>query len=309
MKRLSIGRTGLEASSIVLGMMRIETLRDAEIDRLVRSALEAGINVIDHADIYGNQRHGCEARFGAAVKLTPSERDRVVLQSKAGIRDGYFDFSARHLTESVEGSLAALRTDYLDLFLLHRPDALMEPEEVALAFDSLHASGKVRHFGVSNHSAAQIELLRTAVRQPLSVNQVQLSVAHAPLIAAGLALNMQGLDQSVDRTGSLLDRSRREGMTLQCWSPFQKGFFEGTFIGDREGYPLLNDALEELAARHGITPTGVAVAWITRHPARMQVVVGSTRPERVRECVAGAGIELTREEWYRLFRAAGHVLP
>ncbi len=309
MKRIAIARTDLTVSPVILGLMRIGKMSDAEIRDLVGAGLDAGIDMIDHADIYGGSRHHCEARFGAAMQLTQADRERIVIQSKAGIREGFFDFSEEHILRSVEGSLRALRTDYLDVFLLHRPDALVEPEEVASAFDKLQASGKVRHFGVSNHSPGQIELLRTVVRQPLVVNQVQLSITHAPLVAEGIALNMAGLDQSIVRTSGLLDWSRKEGMTLQAWSPFQKGFFDGPLVGDRENLPELNDALDEIAAAHGVTPTGIAVAWITRHPARMQVVLGTTKPERVRECVAGAGVELTRPEWYRLFRAAGHILP
>ncbi len=309
MKRQAIARTDLTVSSVILGLMRIGEMSDEDIRALVGAALDAGINVVDHADIYGGTRHHCEARFGEAMRLSQAQREGIVIQSKAGIREGYFDFSAEHILRSVEGSLRALRTDYLDIFLLHRPDALVEPEEVASAFDKLHAAGKVRQFGVSNHSPGQVELLKTAVRQPLVVNQVQLSITHAPLVAEGVALNMAGLDQSVERTSGLLDWSRKEGMTLQTWSPFQKGFFDGVFVGDRESHPELNDALDEIAAIHGVTPTGIAVAWIVRHPANMQVVLGTTKPERVRECVAGAGVELSRPEWYRLFRAAGHILP
>ena len=192
---------------------------------------------------------------------------------------------------------------------MHRPDALVEPDEVASAFDKLQAAGKVRNFGVSNQTPGQIELLKASVRQPLIANQVQLSITHAPSIAQGVAINMAGLEQSVDRTLGLLDYSRKHGMTVQAWSPYQKGFFDGPFIGDRIAYPELNDALDELAGVHGITPTGVATAWITRHPARIQVVLGTTRAERVRESVAGAGVTLSREEWYRLFCAAGYSLP
>ncbi len=180
---------------------------------------------------------------------------------------------------------------------------------MAAAFDALHSSGKVRHFGVSNHTPYQVELLKTAVRQPLVVNQVQLSITHAPIIAAGVATNMQGLDQSVDRDNGLLDYARLNQITLQAWSPFQKGFFDGVFLGDRETHPELNDALDEIAEAHGITPTGVAVAWITRHPADMQVVLGTTKPDRVRESAAGSDVRLSRAEWYRLFTAAGYIVP
>jgi predicted oxidoreductase len=265
--------------------------------------------MFDHADIYGGSPHHCEARFGAAVRLTPAEREAIVIQSKAGIRKRFFDFSKEHILRAVDGSLAALQTDYLDILLLHRPDTLVEPEEVAEAFDILFAAGKVRHFGVSNQTPGQIELLKTAVRQPLLFNQVQLSITHANLIAQGVAANMAGLDQSITRDIGLLDYSRLQRMTLQAWSPFQKGFFDGVFLGDRVGYPELNDVLDELATTHGVTPTGIAVAWILRHPARIQVVLGTTNTTRVRESAAGADITLSREDWYRLFRAAGHSLP
>jgi predicted oxidoreductase len=195
------------------------------------------------------------------------------------------------------------------VLLLHRPDTLVEPEEVAAAFDTLKSSGKVRHFGVSNQTPGQIELLKSAVKQPLLFNQVQLSIAHANLFAQGIAANMDGLDQSISRDVGLLDYSRLKGMTLQAWSPVQKGFFGGSFIGDRKDYPELNDLLDTLAQKYAVTPTGIAIAWITRHPANIQVVLGTTKAERVRESAAGSDVHLTREEWYGLFRAAGHRLP
>lgn len=185
---------------------------------------------------------------------------QVVIQSKAGIRDGFFDFSREHILTTVDESLAALNTDYLDILLLHRPDTLVEPEEVEAAFDRLEESGKVRAFGVSNHTPGQVELLKRWVRQPLLVNQVQLSLTHAPIIAQGVAANMAGLDQSADRDNGILDYARLNDITLQAWSPFQKGFFDGVFLGDREHYAELNDALDDLAARYGVTPIGVAVA-------------------------------------------------
>jgi len=309
MKMYPLPRTGLSVSSVVLGLMRIAKMSKGEIQHLIGAARDAGVNVFDHADIYGGERHLCEARFGEAVSLTAAEREQVVIQSKVGIRKGFFDFSKEHILRSVEESLAALRTDYLDLLLLHRPDTLVEPEEVAEAFETLHSSGKVRHFAVSNHTPGQIELLKSAVRQPLIANQVQLSLTHAPLIAAGVAANMAGLDQSVDRDNGLLDYSRLNNMMLQAWSPFQKGLFNGVFLGDRDEYAALNDVIDDLASAYGVTPTGIAVAWITRHPARIQVVVGTTKPGRVAEAAAGSTVALTREEWYRLFIAAGHVLP
>jgi len=309
MKNYTVPNTPLTVSSVILGLMRIAEMTDAQIRALFDAAVDAGVTVFDHADIYGGERHRCEKRFGEAVTLSAADRGRISIQSKVGIRRGWFDFSREHILESVDGSLAALKTDYLDVLLLHRPDTLVEPEEVADAFETLHKAGKVRHFGVSNHTPGQIELLKTAVRQPLLFNQVQLSITHANLIAQGVAANMGGLDQSISRDIGLLDYSRLNGMMLQAWSPFQKGFFDGVFIGDRKNFAELNDVLDDLAAKYGVPPTGIAVAWITRHPANIQTVLGTTKAERVRESVAGSDIRLTREEWYRLFRAAGNKVP
>jgi len=309
MKTYQLPHTDVTVSSVILGLMRIPKMSNGEIQQLVGAARDAGINVFDHADIYGGEPHKCESRFGEAITLTAADRAQVFIQSKVGIRPGFFDFSKEHILRSVDESLAALRTDYLDLLLLHRPDALVEPEDVAAAFDILERAGKVRHFGVSNHTPGQIELLKRAVKQPLVANQVQLSITHAPLIAAGVAANMAGLPQSIDRDNGLLDYSRLHYMMLQAWSPFQKGFFDGVFLGDREKFAELNDAIDALAKAYGVTPTGIAVAWITRHPANIQVVLGTTKPARVKDAAAGSAVPLTREEWYRLFTTGGHILP
>ena len=241
--------------------------------------------------------------------LSPAQRESVFIQSKVGIRQGFFDFSKEHILESVDGSLAALNAEYLNILLLHRPDTLVEPDEVADAFDTLHAAGKVLNFGVSNHTPGQTELLKRSVRQPLIVNQVQLSITHAPLISAGVAANWLRLDQSIDRDNGILDYSRLNGVTLQAWSPFQKGFFDGVFLGDRENYGELNKVIDELATTYDVPPAAIAVAWITRHPANMQVVLGTTNIGRVQDSAQGSDLPLTREEWYRLFTAAGHILP
>lgn len=307
-KTLDLPQTDLSAPNILLGLMRIPDMTDEEIRTLVRTAIDVGVTMFDHADVYGGD-HLCERRFGEAMAFTPAERDAVIIQSKVGIHDGTFDFSTEHILASVDESLTALRTDHLDALLLHRPDALVEPDEVAAAFDALEASGKVRAFGVSNHTPYQVELLKRSVTQPLAFNQVQLSITHAALIAAGVASNMVALDQSIDRDNGILDYARLNGITLQAWSPYQAGFFTGTFIGDREHYAELNDALDDLAAQYDVTPTGIATAWITRHPADMQVILGTTKPERVREAAAGSELRLTRPEWYRLFTAAGHTVP
>ncbi|MEN0070421.1 MAG: aldo/keto reductase [Propionicimonas sp.] len=311
MKTFTLSGTDLVVPAVVAGMMRIQELPDADVRVLYDTAREAGIDFFDHADIYGSDPfHGCERRFAQALQLSAAERSEIVLQTKAGIiKDGpYFDFSHDHLVEQVDGSLAALGTDYLDILLLHRPDALVEPEEVARAFDELSAAGKVRHFGVSNHTPGQIELLKRSVDQPLVVNQVQLSITHAPLVTQGLAMNMATLDQSVDRTLGTLDYCRLNDITLQAWSPYQAGFFNGPFLGNPD-YPELNAVIDRLAAKYGVEPEGIAAAWITRHPAGMQVVLGTTTPARVRAAAAGSDVVLTRPEWYELTRAAGHTIP
>ncbi|MFE6235721.1 aldo/keto reductase family oxidoreductase [Cellulosimicrobium sp. NPDC057862] len=310
MKTFTLPGTDLVVPDVVLGLMRIQDKTDDEVRTLVRTARDAGITFLDHADVYGTDLHGCERRFAEAIDLSPSERAEWVIQSKAGIvREGpYFDFSSEHLVASVEGSLDALRTDYLDILLLHRPDALVEPEEVARAFSELHAAGKVRAFGVSNHTPGQIELLRRYVEQPIVANQLQLSITHAPIVAQGVASNMQGLDQSISRDSGILDYCRLHDITVQAWSPFQAGFFTGVFLGSEE-YPELNAVIDRLAARYDVPPIAIATAWITRHPARMQVVLGTTSPERVAGAALGSEVPLTRPEWYELFRAAGYTVP
>lgn len=310
MKTFTLPGTDLVVPDVVLGLMRIQDKTDDEVRTLVRTARDAGITFLDHADVYGTDLHGCERRFAEALALSPAERGEWVIQSKAGIvREGpYFDFSYEHLVASVEGSLDALRTDYLDILLLHRPDALVEPEEVARAFADLHAAGKVRAFGVSNHTPGQIELLRRYVEQPIVANQLQLSITHAPIVAQGVAANMQGLDQSISRDSGILDYCRLHDITVQAWSPFQAGFFTGVFLGS-EKYPELNAVIDRLAAQYDVPPIAIATAWITRHPARMQVVLGTTNPERVAGAALGSDVPLTRAEWYELFRAAGYTVP
>lgn len=299
------------APAVVAGMMRIRDKDDAQIRDLYAAARGAGIDFFDHADIYGGRMHLCEERFAEALRLTPSERDEITLQTKCGIvpADGAFDFSYEHILHQVEGSLKALGTDRIDVLLLHRPDALVEPEEVARAFDELESAGKVRAFGVSNHTPRQIDLLRTAVEQPIVANQLQLSLTQAPIIAQGVAANMTDADQSVTRdAGGVLDYCRINGITVQAWSPMQAARGAGSFVGSAD-HPELNAVLDRLAAKHGVTPTGIAVSWITRHPANMQVVMGTTTPERLRAAAEGADVVLSRAEWYELFRAAGHVVP
>ncbi|MGY0065827.1 aldo/keto reductase [Streptomyces sp. QTS137] len=316
MKTVPFGTTDTEVPNVVAGMMRIAGDSDEQIRALYTAARESGIDFFDHADLYGFNHPGggphlCERRFAAALRLTSSEREQITLQTKTSIvADPWsYDQSYEHIVTSAEESLKALGTDHLDVLLLHRPDALVEPEEVARAFDHLETSGKARAFGVSNHTPRQIDLLKTAVTQPIVANQVQLSITHSTLIAQGLSSNMAGFDDSITRDGGgLVDYARINRITLQAWSPFQKGFQDGVFLGS-EDHPELNAELDRLAAKYDVTPTAIAVAWITRHPAGIQVVLGTTRPQRVVDAAAGSDIPLSRSEWYRLIQAAGHNVP
>jgi predicted oxidoreductase len=310
MKTITLG-ADLVVPNVVLGIMRIADKTDDEVRDLVRTAREVGIDFVDTADVYGKELHGSDRRFADAMQLTSSERAALTIQTKCGIvREGpYFDFSYEHIIESVEGSLAALGTDYIDILLLHRPDALVEPDEVARAFDELEAAGKVRAFGVSNHTPRQIDLLKKSVKQPIVANQLQLSITHAPIITQGVAANMLGEAQSVTRDGGgILDYCRLNDITVQAWSPFQAGFFTGVFLDSPE-YPELNAVIDRLAKQYGVPAIAIATAWITRHPANMQVVLGTTSPERVAGAAKGSDLPLTRAEWYELYRAAGHLVP
>lgn len=305
MKILNIPNSTLQVSAVALGCMRIAKLPTAEAATLLNTALDAGINFFDHADIYGGGKS--EEKFAEALGMNPAVREQLIIQSKCGIRQGFFDFSKEHILAAVDGSLQRLQTDYLDVLLLHRPDALVEPEEVAEAFTTLEASGKVRYFGVSNQNPMQIELLQKFVKQKLLFNQLQLSITNTGMIDAGLNVNME-IDASVNRDGSILDYCRLHEITIQPWSPFQYGFFEGVFL-DNPKFPELNKAIDALAAEKGVTNTTIAVAWLLRHPARMQPIIGTTNPERVKQSSQAADLTLSRQEWYAIYRAAGNKLP
>lgn len=293
-----------ETSVIGLGCMRISKMSESAVIELIDAALESGINLFDHADIYGKGES--EALFERALASHPGLRDRMVIQSKCGIRPGWFDFSYEHIIESVDGSLKRLGIDRLDMLLLHRPDALMEPDEVARAFDDLRRSGKVAAFGVSNQNPSQMRRLQRACGK-LAVNQLQLSIAHCPMIDAGLNSNMHN-DAGINRDGGTLDYCAEEGITVQCWSPLMYGFFEGNFIDSPE-FPELNQKLAELGEKYSATKAAIALSWLTRLPYNVQPIVGSTNPQRVRDMSRAGDITLTREEWYELYRSAGKRLP
>ncbi len=248
MKYITI-RNKLKASAVSLGCMRMSDLDENRVDGIMDIALEHGVNFFDHADIYGGGNS--EQFFGEYLKRNPGTRDKILIQSKCSIHDGQFDFSKEHILKSVDGILSRLGVEYLDVLLLHRPDTLMEPEEVAEAFNQLEASGKVKQFGVSNQNMMQMELLKTAVTQPLIINQLQFSVTEAGLVTSGMNVNMKN-QESVMHDGSFLEYSRIKNITIQTWSPFQYGFFGGSFI-DHEDFPELNQKLAEIAEKYSIT--------------------------------------------------------
>ena len=309
MKYYEIPHTNMRQSAVIQGCMRFKGMSSTEVEQIVNLCLENGINSFDHADVYGTagMRGECEQLFGQVLKENPGLRDKVYIQSKCGIcksEQDYYDFSKEHILEAVDGILTRLQTEYLDALLLHRPDTLMEPEEVADAFETLHKAGKVRYFGVSNMNPGQVELLDRAVDAPLVFNQLQLSIAHCPMIDTGLSVNNR-IPQAVDYEGGILEYSRLKAMTIQAWSPFQKGLFEGPFLTDRETYGELNAYIDQLAEKYNVKNTAIAVAWILRHPANMQVILGTTNEKRIADACQGADIILTREEWYTLYAKAG----
>lgn len=317
MKNIKIGRTNWETSAVALGIMRMEALTPEQAATTLDAAKDAGINYIDSADIYGSG--DSEKVFSQALKQSGVSRDDLYIQSKGGIvldpnrSHGSFvfgkryDFSKQHIIDAVDGILQRMQVDYLDSFLLHRPDPLMEPEEVAEAFDELQTAGKVRHFGVSNFNPQQFEFLQENLDQKLLINQLQFSIMHTGMVDFGIHANMTD-ERSIDHDGGILEYSRRKGTTIQTWSPFQYGMFEGTFI-DNDKFPELNKKLAELADKYGVSKNGIATAWILRHPAEMQVIIGTMNPEHIKDSAAGADVRLTDQEWYDVYFAAGNTLP
>lgn len=313
MEYIDIG--GIKTSRLALGCMRIADKPLANIDRLVRAAIDAGVNTFDHADIYGGGT--CERMYGELIKAEPSLRERMVIQTKCGIRGGWYDLGCEHIINSVNGSLSRLNTDYIDILLLHRPDTLMRPEKIARAFDALEKSGKVRAFGVSNFSAHQLDYLQTYVNQKLHVNQLQLSATHCPVIDSGINVNTYN-DGATDRDGGILEYCRKNKITIQTYGTVQCAFtddsgfaFSGAITSDgaKTKYFALNFMLEGLAQKYGVTPDAVAVAWVLHHPARMQAIVGTTSEKRLDAYKACCEVPLTDYEWYGIYKAAGHTLP
>lgn len=305
MQYVNIGHSGLRASAIGLGLMRVSKKSDADAAQLVATAIDHGINFFDNADVYSQGK--AEEKFGAALKIAAVPREKMVIQTKVGITDKRYDFSKDHIIEAVNGSLERMGLDYVDSLLLHRPDPLMEPDEIAEAFLQLLNQGKVRQFGVSNFNPMQVALVQQAVPMKLIANQLQLSIMHTGMIDYGMHTNMTD-PRSVDHDGGILEYSRLHDMTIQAWSPYQYGFFEGVFI-DNPKFPKLNDKLHELAAKYGSNVNALAAAWILRIPANMQVIAGTMNPERLAEIADIDRIKLTKQEWYDIYFAAGNDLP
>jgi len=305
MKQIKLGTSELLVPNIALGCMRLAGKDVKAAEEIIATAQKVGMNFYDHADIYGGGES--EKIFSAAVKNLGLKREDYILQSKCGIRKGFFDFSKDHILTSVDEILSRLQEDYLDVLLLHRPDTLFDPLEVNEAFKVLHKSGKVKYFGISNQNPTQIELMKKTCTVPLVANQLQFSIMHTGMIDAGFNVNMRN-DAGINRDAEILEYCRLHNMTIQAWSPFQYGFFEGVFV-DNDKFPELNEVMQKIADKYSITKTGLAVAWILRHPAQMQVIIGSMTPSRIKECAAASSIEITREEWYEIYRAAGNILP
>ena len=308
MRYITLGQDDKELSEIVLGMMRIKDKSVKEVEELVETALSVGINAFDLADIYGRGR--CEELLGLVLKNRPDLREKMWIQSKCGIRIEeftYFDFSKEYILQSVDGILERLQVDYLDSLLLHRPDALMESDQVAEAFDLLYKQGKVRDFGVSNQNPMMMELLKKDVKQPLAVNQLQLSAAFTPGFESGFHVNMED-SQAAMRDGSIFEYCKLHDVVIQAWSVLQFGYFKGNFVGN-EKFQALNQVLDRLAIKYGVTSSTIAISWILRYPVKMQAVVGTTNPKHLREVSQAANFSLTRKEWYEIYLAAGNNLP
>lgn len=306
MKKISLGNKIEGVSQVALGCMRISNLEEKRVVELLETAIDNGINLFDHADIYGAGKS--EEVFASAIKSMKVNREDLIIQSKCGIRNGFFDSSPEHIEKSVDDILKRLDIDYLDTLLIHRPDALIEPEKVAECFSKLRDAGKVKHFGVSNHNPSQIELLTKYMDDKLVANQLQFSITNAGMIDSGIYANIFNEDKSVDRDGHVLNYCRLHDITIQAWSPFLYGFFEGVFI-DSPKHKELNDCLDAIAKSRGVTKTTIATAWILRHPAKIQPIVGTTNPDRLKQICEASDVELTREEWYDIYKSVGKKLP
>ena len=309
MKYLNVVNGPQNASSIILGCMRMPALSADEAANIISTACEQGINFFDNATCYGENGEA-ETRFGEAFLKTGIKREDVFIQSKCGIlsQKGEFNWTKENILSSVDDSLRRMKLDYLDALLLHRPDLLYDPEQIAEAFDELEKRGKVRFFGVSNVPTMMFEVLRKYIRQPLVFNQLQLSLEQSQLLDQALYVNNLTTDRSIDRDNGTLDYCRLHDVTVQAWSPLQHGFFKGCFVDSPE-FPELNRVLGELGGQYGVPKTAITIAWILRHPAKIQAIAGTMNPGHLRDICAASKVDMTHNEWYRLYLASGKHLP
>ena len=309
MKNINVVNGPANASAIILGCMRMPALSVDQAEKMIQTAVELGVNFFDNATCYGEDGEA-EKRFGDAFKQSGLKREDVIIQSKCGLRfeRNEFDWSKENILTSVDESLSRMKTDYLDALLLHRPDLIFEPEEVAEAFDILAKNGKVRYFGVSNVPPMELELLKRYVKQPLVFNQLQFSLEQSQLIDQPLYLNNLTTERSVDRDNGTVDYCRLNDITIQAWSPLQHGFFKGCFV-DSPDFPEINKVLAELGEKYGVSKTAIAIAWIRRHPAKMQAIAGTMNPVHLKEICDATKVELTHNEWYKLYLSSGKKLP
>ena len=291
--------------NIGLGCMRLGKLNIEEAEELISCALNNGITLFDHADIYGNRK--CEALFGEVLKRNPNFREKMIIQSKCGICRGYYDLSKEYIIKQVEESVRLLNCGYLDILLLHRPDALVDYEEVNEAINYLYDKGLIKEFGVSNMNPIQIELYNKKLDHKIKHNQVQFSIVHSHMISEGLFVNMSEEESSI-RSGNLIEYSMLKDIKLQAWSPLMASWNDGTFI-DNPKYDKLNKKLEEISSKYQASKNCIAISWILRHPANILPIVGTTSIVHLNEMIKAKDIKLTREEWYSLYLASNHILP
>ncbi|MBL4763848.1 MAG: aldo/keto reductase [Colwellia sp.] len=298
MQNIQLKNSNIITSRLIYGCMRIagdNSSQDrAKGKHAIQAALDVGYNHFDHADIYGGGE--CESLFGELLKASPSLRDNIIITSKAGIRVGdrpnvgdpkCYDFSADYLTKQVEISLKRLNTDYLDLFLLHRPDYLFNAQDVANTLMQLKQSGKVKHFGVSNFSPSQVSLLQSALGEPLLVNQIE--------------INIHNINSFSD--GSL-DQCQQLGITPIAWCPLGGVVYPAwgnTFSPVTE--QRIEDELATQALKYACQPWQLILAWLLKHPANICPIIGSTTPERIYAAQEALTLVYSHEDWYRLLEA------
>ena len=295
----------MNKKTIALGCMRLGKLSIEEAEKLILFAVENNIKLFDHADIYGNRK--CEMIFGEVLKRNPSIREKIIIQSKCGICKGYYDLSKEHIIKQVEESIRLLNCGYLDILLLHRPDALVDYQEVNEAFNYLYDKGLVKSFGVSNMNPMQIELYNKYLDHKVEHNQVQFSIVHSHMISEGLFVNMSETEAS-NRSGNMLEYAMLKDIKLQAWSSLMASWDDGSFI-DNPKYEKLNNKLSILAEKYKATKNAIAVSWILRHPSNIIPIVGTTSVNHLSEIIKSLDINLTREEWYSLYLSSNHILP